>query len=170
MLCFLLIDPLAAKALQLKGNARIMINMSVGRRVFSDATQSSTSSCKKLGKHGSRKGVVRRARYLDPRTGRWLSPDPAFWEYMAGPNAGAGGIYNQINFNRYHYAGNNPIKYINPDGRILKVKGGIMYRMSVMNNLREIDSNAKMNHIVFIMQKVQKKLTGKILTMNWMVF
>lgn len=45
-----------------------------------------------------------------------------------------------------------------------------MYRMSVMNNLREIDSKAKMNHIVFIMQKVQKKLTGKILTMNWMVF
>lgn len=113
---------------------------------------------------------MRRARYLDPGTSRWLSADPAFWEYMAGPNAGAGGIYNQVNFNLYHYAGNNPVKYIDPDGRILKVKGGIMYRMSVMNNLREIDANAKMNYIVFIMQKVQKNLTGKILTMNWMVF
>jgi len=35
---------------------------------------------------------------------------------MAGSNAGAGGIYNQVNFNLYHYAGNNPIKYTDPTG------------------------------------------------------
>ncbi|MGI5174083.1 hypothetical protein H0R92_10870 [Treponema sp. OMZ 840] len=57
------------------------------------------------------------ARYLDPRTSRWLSADPALGEYMAGSSVGAGGIYNQVNFNLYHYAGNNPVKYIDPDGR-----------------------------------------------------
>ena len=56
------------------------------------------------------------ARYLDPKTSRWLSTDPALGEYMAGSNAGVGGIYNQVNFNLYHYAGNNPIKYTDPTG------------------------------------------------------
>lgn len=36
---------------------------------------------------------------------------------MAGSNAGVGGIYNHVNFNLYHYAGNNPVKYIDPTGR-----------------------------------------------------
>ena len=57
------------------------------------------------------------ARYLDPRTSRWLSADPALGEYMAGSKAGVGGIYNQVNLNLYHYAGNNSIKYTDPDGK-----------------------------------------------------
>ena len=103
--------------------------MEAGTRVFSDATQSSPSGCKKLGKHGSRKGAVRRARYLDPKTSRWLSTDPALGEYI--PKApideeakrynqnlpGMGGIYNTVNFHLYHYAGNNPVKYTDPTGR-----------------------------------------------------
>jgi hypothetical protein len=28
-----------------------------------------------------------------------------------------GGIYNSVNGNLYHYAGNNPVKYVDPDGR-----------------------------------------------------
>lgn len=69
------------------------------------------------------------ARYLDPKTSRWLSTDPALGEYL--PKApvddearkynenlpGMGGIYNHINSNLYHYAGNNPVKYVDPDGR-----------------------------------------------------
>ena len=57
------------------------------------------------------------ARYLDPKYSRWLSADPALGEYMGGTSSGEGGIFNTINFNLYHYAGNNPIKYIDPDGR-----------------------------------------------------
>ena len=56
------------------------------------------------------------ARYLDQRYSRWLSGDPAITDYMAGTSAGEGGVYNTVNFNVYHYGGNNPIKYIDPTG------------------------------------------------------
>ncbi len=58
------------------------------------------------------------ARYLDPRYSRWISTDPALSEYVEGKsNGSSGGIYNSINLNLYHYAGNNPLKYTDPDGR-----------------------------------------------------
>ena len=69
------------------------------------------------------------ARYLDGRTGRWLSGDPAMGDYV--PSApvndearkrnqslpGMGGVFNYVNLHAYHYAGNNPVKYVDPDGR-----------------------------------------------------
>ena len=68
------------------------------------------------------------ARYLDPKYSRWLSTDPALGEYI--PKApidedakkhnenlpGMGGVFNVVNLNVYHYAGNNPVKYVDPDG------------------------------------------------------
>ena len=63
------------------------------------------------------------ARYLDPKYSRWLSGDPALGEYVpaAGADtsklAGMGGVYNTVNLHLYHYAGNNPVKYMDPDGR-----------------------------------------------------
>ena len=69
------------------------------------------------------------ARYLDPRTSRWLSVDPAMGEYI--PLApinddakkhnqnlpGIGGIFNYVNMHVYHYGGNNPVRLVDPDGR-----------------------------------------------------
>ena len=70
------------------------------------------------------------ARYLDPKYSRWISVDPALGEYVPGAGKantkdvgglpGMGGLFNSVNLNLFHYAGNNPIKYSDPDGRILK--------------------------------------------------
>ena len=60
------------------------------------------------------------ARYLDPKYSRWISVDPALGEYMNETKEGEGGILNSINLNLYHYSGHNPVKYIDPDGRIYK--------------------------------------------------
>ena len=70
-------------------------------------------------------------RYLDPRTSRWLSVDPAMYQgdYIPfAPNSvearrynqnlpGLGGIFNAVNMHVYHYGGNNPVIYRDPDGR-----------------------------------------------------
>jgi len=73
------------------------------------------------------------ARYLDPKYSRWLSGDPALSDYI--PKApiddeakkhnenlpGMGGVFNVVNLHLYHYAGNNPVKYTDPDGEHIEV-------------------------------------------------
>ena len=66
---------------------------------------------------------------MDPKYSRWLSGDPALNDYI--PKApidaeakkhnenlpGMGSVFNTVNLHVYHYAGNNPVKYVDPDGR-----------------------------------------------------
>jgi RHS repeat-associated protein len=62
------------------------------------------------------------ARYLNPQTGLWLSTDPAMGEYVPTPGQamnelpGMGGVFNVVNLHVYHYAGNNPVNYVDPNG------------------------------------------------------
>ena len=88
------------------------------------------------------------ARYLDPKYSRWLSGDPALNDYI--PKApiddeakkhnenlpGMGGVYNTINLHVYHYAGNNPVKYTDPDGR------DIIYKDDD-GNIEKIESSSR---------------------------
>jgi RHS repeat-associated protein len=56
------------------------------------------------------------ARYYDPRTSVWQSVDPILGSYMAGgPN---GGVYNSSNLALYAYGYLNPMKFLDPDGRL----------------------------------------------------
>jgi hypothetical protein len=63
----------------------------------------------------------------------WLSADSAMGEYI--PRApvdddarkynqnlpGMGGVFNYVNLHTYHYAGNNPVKYVDPTGAIIRI-------------------------------------------------
>ena len=52
------------------------------------------------------------------------------WKYVLGKEArnhnenlpGMGGVFNAINLHVYHYAGNNPVKYVDPDGQVTQHK------------------------------------------------
>ena len=70
------------------------------------------------------------ARYLDAKYSRWLSADPALNDYVGGTSFGEGGVFNYVNLNLYHYGGNNPIKYTDPDGKSI-LSDAVRERMAV---------------------------------------
>ena len=100
------------------------------------------------------------ARYLDAKYSRWLSADPAVGEYI--PQApvsdetkkhneqlpGMGGVFNVVNFQLYHYAGNNPVKYVDPDGRATK-KGVDINLLPVNEDKHLFASNKILNSNTF---------------------
>ena len=89
------------------------------------------------------------AKYCNHKHCRWLSEDPALNEYI--PKApiddkakkhnenlpGMGGVYNTVNLQLYHYAENNPVKYVDPtgmwidndDGTYTAEKGDTLYSL-----------------------------------------
>jgi RHS repeat-associated protein len=72
------------------------------------------------------------ARYYDPVIGRFLAPDPVRYS-----------VRNIHSFNRYAYANNNPLRYVDPDGRftaqaaatVLIIGGGTLAAVNSVNNM-----------------------------------
>lgn len=54
------------------------------------------------------------ARYYDPRTSVWQSPDPILDQYMNGKTNK--GVFNPKNIGLFAYTHNNPVNYNDPDG------------------------------------------------------
>ena len=120
------------------------------------------------------------ARYLDPKYSRWISVDPALGEYV--PQApvndeakkhnqnlpGMGGVFNSVNLSLYHYAGNNPVKYVDPNGRVIKIEesDGEDFRNDVQQSIeylkkteygKEIINNLETSPMVFVIKKCDWK-------------
>ncbi|MFH0977500.1 MAG: RHS repeat-associated core domain-containing protein [Spirochaetota bacterium] len=88
------------------------------------------------------------ARYYDMKLCTWISVDKAFPKYIPSANdfdtehdyywylqqdaskklPGIGGVFNSSNLNVYHYAGLNPVKYVDPDGNAISEAANRQYK------------------------------------------
>ncbi len=111
------------------------------------------------------------ARYFDARLSRWTAVDPALDKYFPNPNdfdtehdyfwylqqdasaklPGIGGVFNSINLDMYHYAGQNPVKLVDPDGEAAFVPVLIAAIVFVLSDLSPLNDNE--HHSLFYSEK-----------------
>jgi hypothetical protein len=71
---------------------------------------------------------------------------------------GMGGIYNYVNLHAYHYAGNNPVKYVDPDGRDLQLV------VSKSRGTMEITRTGYKYHIQFFGPRIISRHSINVIT------
>ncbi|MDY3852539.1 MAG: RHS repeat-associated core domain-containing protein [Prevotella sp.] len=93
-----------------------------------------------------------RARYYDPRLSLWMSTDPLEEKYP--------------NISSYDYCMNNPVKFIDPDGKELKLAGNRQQRIKILTYLQKLTNDklgVRQDGTVIIMKtgvrNTNKKLT-----------
>lgn len=103
------------------------------------------------------------ARRLDPKTSRWLSTDPALGDYIPaalvdeearkrnGNLPGMGKIYNTVNMHLYHYAGNNPVKHTDPDGK---------QSIPSFSSQEHFETLARLNPAIGLLNLIKNVLSG----------
>ncbi|MBM7024177.1 RHS repeat domain-containing protein [Treponema sp. Marseille-Q4523] len=122
------------------------------------------------------------ARYLDAKYSRWLSTDPAVSDYIPmaptddnarkhnGQLPGQGGVFNVVNFQLYHYAGNNPVKYTDPDGKFtwaaipFIIGIGLLFKTDTQPKATPINADAINNKLANIYYNDPSKLRGVFLS------
>lgn len=77
------------------------------------------------------------ARYYDPVSGRFISPDPLFAEQM---DKCLGSV---IECNLYQYTGNNPVNYTDPSGKYIQFIGGRALSKKVLGKAGKAFRNYK---------------------------
>ena len=106
------------------------------------------------------------ARYRDAKTGVWLSVDPIFEMYLPMTPIGdrekehnmklpgLGGVFNSVNLNMYHYAGNNPVRFVDPDGNRTTIADIFNFHFSsgrdhmMYRHIRALEGDDLSQHIV----------------------
>ena len=67
------------------------------------------------------------ARFYDPQIGRWISFDPLATKYYSS--------------SPYCYVADNPIMYIDPNGKEIKIAGNRDYRIATFNKMQMLSDN-----------------------------
>lgn len=76
------------------------------------------------------------ARYYNPRTSVWQSPDPILASYLDGdPN---GGVYAPVNLAPYTFANNNPVQFTDPTGESSKLWNRVVGVVKVVGGGAEV--------------------------------
>jgi RHS repeat-associated protein len=94
------------------------------------------------------------ARYYDPNLGRFLSVDPVLQIKRAM-------TYPQM-WNRYSYTANNPVKFVDPTGRILELPAGCADQKATCKELRDLRNGVPVE-LRMLVRAVKNKDGGAIL-------
>jgi RHS repeat-associated protein len=79
------------------------------------------------------------ARYYDARQSQWLSTDPALAGYLTSDIGG--GLKNPASLSLYSYAGNDPLRFVDPTGKVTYDASGDKWTADPGDSLEQIASD-----------------------------